>query len=82
MPPNEYRIISKGDLRRKWFDENWPEHIAQYHCDTWTFAISTLFIWRDGEDIMAVVKEYHQRGRSPETVVRQLRDGNIMYMIP
>lgn len=82
MPPNEYRSISKIDLRRKWLDENWPERLAQYHCDTWEFAISTLSIWKDGEDIIAVVKEYRQRGRPRETVVRQLRDGNVMYLIP
>ena len=82
MPPREYRSISKDELRRKWFDEQWEQRMTGYHLDEWHFTATTLRIWKNGNDIMAAVKEYHYPGGTPNTVVRQLRDGDVLYYIP
>ena len=82
MPPREYRNISKEDLRRKWLAERWEERMAPYHEEGWQSNLRRLRIWKNGEDIMAIVKEYHNPGVNPEIVVRQLRDGDILYLIP
>jgi len=81
MPPNEYRSISKEELRHKWLSENWEARLSEYPVDTWHSNMRKLRIWKDGEDIIAIVKEYHNPGVNPEIVVRQLRDGDILYHI-
>ncbi len=82
MPPSEYRIISKPDLLRKYTDERWEERLTPYQYEDWRFKIKTIRIWKNGNDIMAIVNEYRPPHGPPSTVVRQLRDGDIMYYIP
>jgi len=83
MPPNEYRIIDKDDLLRKFVDEQWSDKLARYPCEEYQYGYrKTIRKWFNDEgDLIAETREY----RNPtgvNTVVRQLRDGEIMYYVP
>ena len=55
--------------------------MTEYHLEAWHFTATTLRIWMNRNDIMAIVKDYHYPGGTPTTVVRQLRDGDVLYFI-
>jgi hypothetical protein len=73
-----FQALPKQDLLRKYLDEHWPERLRAYHCTPHPGANKTTRIWRDGDYIMGIVNEY----RNGNIVVRQLRDGDVMYRIP
>jgi hypothetical protein len=82
MPPQEYRIIDKTALLHKYLDEGWPEKLAPYPCTQWPCGRrKTGKKWANGTDIMALLFEYRNTDGSINTVVRQLRDGDILYYV-
>lgn len=82
MPPSDYRIINKDDLLRKFVDELWPEKLAPYPCEEYQYGYrKTIRKWfSETGDLMAETLEY-RNPTGASTVVRQLRDGDIMYYI-
>ena len=83
MAPSEYRSIDIDALREKYFAEGWDKRLPE--------IAARVEEWRTGNykrhtkwfnahnDVLAFVVEYDLPGGT--TVVRELRDGGIMYFI-
>ena len=76
MHPKEYRIITKDQLLHKYLDGDWPKTLQEkYRLELHKSSRKITSIWLDGDEIIAIVNQY----LGGATVVRQLRDGDVMY---
>jgi hypothetical protein len=83
-PPKEYRSIPRGDLLRKFLLENLEQQLNQHYGMPvlWKCGnFKTGYEWFDVEkSLMCRLFKYHHP-KVENTVVRQLRDGDVFYDI-